>query len=416
MKRRTESVILMAIVCGVIVSFSLVLNDSDRFFSDYLYDEIAAWEQKEVHAKENNPKENRTEEDTAESEEAVSTKEPEQSIPETEESREGPSDMKYNKSDSNVSNDSKNDKEADNKEETLGYPVTTEKPGMSNVYQTEIPYHENEPVHTEEATHTPIVTPSPTPEPDLPKPTPTSTPELLSISAEWPDKDTIVYKSNIQTTTLAVTGRMSDGEIISISTNKCSIIGLESKSLGEHTMIIKYGGLKTTLLYTVILGEEFNLGYEWDVDKNIGKIIKGENPEDFLYVYKEFNDGDWEYVENYSVTGIDFEKLGKQTGTISCEGKTILFTCEIVEKQYIKTVRYCNKSGELINEKKDIINVALTDNVRLTEPDSNTTYETEEYTLQAIEFKVDGEEKSFPYTIKKRDVLTELICVYVKNE
>lgn len=435
MKGKKESAILIAIAFTVVGILSLFLNNRSRFFTEYIYDEIAAWqEQKEVHAMEN-PEEakDQTEEDEPEDQiteplEPEETMEPTEAAPDMEDSVEGPSEQKYENKDSDKSNESEesDEEDEDDKEIVTNAPLSTEVPNLTLPNQTDLPHQMEVPIHTEIPTEAPTEAPTPSPVPTqaptqtpkaspTPTPKPTETPVLVSISAKWPDKDNILYKSEIDTKTLKVTGKMSNNEEVSIDVKKCSLIGLESKSLGEHTMIIKYDGLSTTLLYTIVRGGEYTLGYEWDVSKNKGKCFKGEDISKILLVYKQYNDNDFDYIDDYSITGIDFNKLGKQTGVISYEGKTKFITCEIVEKQYVKIAKYCNSSGDIIHENREVIDVAAEEKLKINAPDSNLVYESEEYTLSSTLIKVDGSDKEFPYTMRDRDMLAEVTAVYVKN-
>ena len=181
-------------------------------------------------------------------------------------------------------------------------------------------------------------------------------------------------------------------------------------------MIIKYGSFKTTLSYTIIRGDEFTLGYEWDVTKNKGRYIIGEDLSEILYVYKEYIDGDQDYISDYSIMGINFNTAGKQTGYISYEGMTKTITIEVVEKKYVNNIRYYSKSDELIYNESNTVKVEIDESIKVREPDSSVIYDGKEYILLSTELKVDGVEKTFTYTIKGRDILTELTCVYVSVE
>lgn len=420
MNKKKETVVLLTISIVIVGILSLLLNNSGRYFTEYMYDEIGALAKgQQVHAMESTPKDSGDEDEPEEPKEPEESIKPEKTNPMMDHSEEDRSDSKYENNDSDKSSESEdNDGDNEEKEKVTSEPVTTATPDIYEPNHTELPQHINIPtaVPTSEPTHTPKPTPEPSATPtSKPTATPTSAPRLVSISASWPDKDSLLYKSNITTTTLTVTGEMSDGSITSIPLKDCSIIGLDSMSLGEHTMIIRYEDVRTTLTYTIIRGQEYILDFEWDVSKNQGKYIIGEDIRELLYVFKEYDDGEQEAIEEYGISGIDFSRVGRQTGTITYEDKTKFITVDVVEKQYSKTVKYYSQSGELIKEDSNVTAIGLKESFKVTEPDSNVIYEGQEYTLSSVEFKVDRGVKSFPYTIRERDISAEVICVYIKN-
>lgn len=403
MKKKKGFLLFAAQALVIAAVVSLILMDAARFFPDYVYEQIGALpEEKEVQAKGTKPKENskKEEEETPDQEE-----EQERSSQESEDTSQGPSDTKYKDSSASNTNGTGDQTTDQQKNMDSQMPTTDETP------QT------NEPVATDEPNFMETPSPTPTQSPsNAPTPTPTLNPtpeaKLESISAKWPDKDKVEYRKEIKTTTLTVTGTKTDGSTISIPVKDCSIVGLESKSLGEHTMIIKYGEFKTTLFYTVIRGSDFTLSYSWDVDRNKGKCILGEDIQDILWVYKVYSDGDYEDVEDYQLTGIDNEKTGKQTGIIQFEGQTKAIVCEFLRRQRSIVTNYYSKDGKLVHSDTDNVMLDDGETPKFQKPDNEVTYNSKKYVVKSTKFVLDGKERTIPYTMRDRDFEAVLTIDY----
>ena len=401
LKNKKESFLLIAQVLVVAVTLSLILIDASRFFPDYVYEQVGAvQEKKEVQAKGTRPNESQEEEEDVPDDED----EKEQSSQDAEDTTDGPSHIKYDDSASNKSNQTGDNPTDDQKNKESNVPV-------DNQPQRTGPIATDKPNQMETPRPTPTPSPSHGPSP-TPTPSPTPKPKLASISANWPDKDKVEYRKDIKTTTLTVTGTKTDGSTITIPVKECSIIGLESKSLGEHTMIIKYGDFKTTLFYTVIRGEEFTLSYSWDVDRNKGKCILGEDITDILWVYKVFSDGDYEDVDDYTLTGIDNQKTGKQSGVISYQGQTKSIVCEFCRRTSSIVTNYFTKDGKLLHSSSSDTTLSESETPKIQKPSNETTYDSKNFVLKSTKFVVDGRERTIPYTMRDRDFEAVLTIDY----
>lgn len=254
-----------------------------------------------------------------------------------------------------------------------------------------------------------------------PEPSPTQDPHrIVKITCDWPDKDSIKYLKDIPKETIVVKSVDASGEETELEESKYTVIGLYNNVVGKHNMTVVYGDFECTLRYTVnnyVVG----LDYEWDTKDTcyLGEVVD----DDVLTVYTEMANDDFEEVEfgEYTISGIDNMRTGKQTFTIRYGGYSVKGTCEFkAQKMHITQEYYITEDGDetLVDSRETSKNTSRGENI--------AAYQKEEkiqngpyagtYELKETAVTVDGIDKKLPYRVRARDFDIRVTVKYYKKK
>lgn len=261
------------------------------------------------------------------------------------------------------------------------------------------------------------VIPNPTEEP-----APTQDPHrIVRITCDWPDKDSIKYKKSIPKDTIVVKSVDASGDETELDDSQYTVIGLYNNVVGKHNMTVVYGDFECTLRYTVnnyVVG----LDFDWETKDTcyIGEVID----DDVLTVYTEMANEDWEEVEfgEYTISGIDNMRTGKQTFTIRYDGYSVSDTCEFKAQKLSATEEYY-----VIEDNGDEILVDSKEKDRdISRGETIAAYEKEKlvqsgsyagtYELKETVAVVDGIDRKLPYRVKARDFDIRVTVKYYKKK
>lgn len=156
------------------------------------------------------------------------------------------------------------------------------------------------------------------------------TPALDRIEIEGPKKTEYIQGEDLDLSGLVVYAVYSDGSRETIPADKYEVSGYEPNAVGPQTITVTYNGVKTTFEVTVKAVQGQKTLEKIELSGNVkSTYTQGDKLLDLssLVVTAVYSDGSKETVPagNYTASGYDLNKAGKQTVTITYGGKTASF-------------------------------------------------------------------------------------------
>lgn len=151
---------------------------------------------------------------------------------------------------------------------------------------------------------------------------------LTGITLEsGPNKTSYLEGDELSLAGLVVTANYDNNTTKDV-TEDCSLSGYNANKPGEQTITVSYGGKTETFSVTVAAKTLTGISVTGAPSKVVYK--QGEALDlSGLVISAQFDNGVAQTVKDYTISGFDPVKVGKQTVTVSYGGKTVTFTVTV---------------------------------------------------------------------------------------
>lgn len=216
---------------------------------------------------------------------------------------------------------------------------------------------------------------------------------------------------------MIVTANYATGTSETITIDKYTLSGYNPDRSGTQTITVRYGGRTATFTVNVSNERKFE-GITVTPPKKLEYIEGQELNLDGIEVIAFYSGGEQVTVDNYSVTGYDRNKTGKQTVYVTYNGQTKSFEVTVAPKTLVSIKAEPVKETYNIGEELDIVITAFYDN--------NTTEVVTEYTVTGYDPNMTGVQTvtvtyqnkmcTFEVIVKQQDIENDEPYIEVLSE
>ena len=241
--------------------------------------------------------------------------------------------------------------------------------------------------------------------------------KLESLQVTPPFKTEYSLGEEFNPAGMIVTANYATGTSETITIDKYTISGYNPDRSGTQMITVRYGGRTATFTVNVSNERKFE-GITVTPPKKLEYIEGQELNLDGIEVIAFYSGGEQITVDNYSVTGYDRNKIGKQTIYVTYNGQTKSFEVTVVPKTLVSIKAELVKETYNIGEELDIVITAFYDN--------NTTEVVTEYTVTGYDPNMTGVQTvtvtyqnktcTFEVIVKQQDIENDEPYIEVLSE
>ncbi|MGN0108451.1 MAG: bacterial Ig-like domain-containing protein [Hominilimicola sp.] len=163
---------------------------------------------------------------------------------------------------------------------------------------------------------------------------------ITGITVTPPEKTTYIEGEELDLSGMEVTAAYNDNSTDKAASSSCTVTGYDKTKIGKQTVTVKYGGYTDT--FDVTVKQKSLTGITVTPPTKTAYYVGEELDLSGMEVTAAYNDNSTDKAASSSctVTGYDNTKIGKQTITVTYEGKTATFDVNVTERP--RTDAYIN--------------------------------------------------------------------------